>query len=281
MAAEMERLQVRTVSKQDQPHELDQNHELDQPHLKLRNITMTFTDRGKPDTVLQNVSLHVDHGEFVSLVGPSGSGKSTLFHVIGGLVRPSEGTVHLDGEEVTGRKGLVSYMPQNHALFPWRTVEDNVILALETAGARKQEARLKAREWLARVGLGGYEKAYPHVLSGGMKQRVSFLRTLLSPRPLMCLDEPFGALDELTRLDMQRWLLDIWEANKRSVLFITHSIEEAIFLSDRIYILSGRPAGVAREIKVPFPRPRQENVVTDPILINLKKEIYDLMKRKP
>ncbi|WP_081756712.1 ABC transporter ATP-binding protein [Gorillibacterium massiliense] len=249
------------------------------PHLELKDISVTFRDRGKPEPVLANISLRVEQGEFVSLVGPSGGGKSTLFHVIGGLVAPSSGSVWLEGGEVTGQKGLISYMPQNHALLPWRTIEDNSILAMEIAGASKQSARQTAREWLARVGLEGYEKAYPHMLSGGMKQRASFLRALLSPRSFMCLDEPFGALDELTRLDMQRWLLRIWEANKRSVLFITHSIEEAVLLSDRIYVLTGRPAGVTKEVTVPFPRPRGDEVVADPAFVALRQEIYEWMRR--
>jgi ABC-type nitrate/sulfonate/bicarbonate transport system ATPase subunit len=170
-------------------------------------------------------------------------------------------------------------MPQTHALFPWRTVEENVILAQEVAGIPIKQAITQAREWLVKVGLAGYEQAYPHVLSGGMQQRVAFLRALLSPQEFMCLDEPFAALDALTRMDMQRWLLSIWEQNKRSVLFVTHSIEEALFLSDRIYLLSDKPTTIIQEIKVPFPRPRQEEVLSDPIFQALKQEIYTRMKR--
>jgi ABC-type nitrate/sulfonate/bicarbonate transport system ATPase subunit len=247
--------------------------------MELKHISQTFYENGKVDTVLQDISLHVDKGEFVSIIGPSGSGKSTLFHIIGGLIAPSHGEVWLEGKEVTGQKGLISYMPQTHALFPWRTIEENVILAQEVAGIPAKQSIALAREWLVKVGLGGYEKAYPHVLSGGMQQRAAFLRALLSPQEFMCLDEPFAALDALTRMDMQRWLLSIWEQNKRSVLFVTHSIEEALFLSDRIYLLSDKPTTIIQEIKVPFPRPRREEVLSEPLFQTLKQEIYATMKR--
>jgi len=247
--------------------------------MELKHISQTFFENGKVDTVLTDISLNVDKGEFVSIIGPSGCGKSTLFHIIGGLVAPSHGEVWLDGKVVTGQKGLISYMPQSHALFPWRTVEENVILAQEIAGIPIKKAISQAREWLVKVGLTGYEQAYPHVLSGGMQQRVAFLRALLSPQEFMCLDEPFAALDALTRMDMQRWLLSIWEQNQRSVLFITHSIEEALFLSDRIYLLSDKPTTIIQEIKVPFSRPRQEEVLSDPLFQALKHEIYTRMKR--
>jgi ABC-type nitrate/sulfonate/bicarbonate transport system ATPase subunit len=247
--------------------------------MELKHISQTFFEHGKVDTVLQDISLNVGKGEFVSIIGPSGCGKSTLFHIIGGLVAPSNGEVWLDGKEVTGQKGLISYMPQSHALFPWRTIEENVVLAQEVAGLPHKAAIAQAREWLGKVGLAGYEQAYPHTLSGGMQQRAAFLRALLSPQEFMCLDEPFAALDALTRMDMQRWLLSIWEQNQRSVLFVTHSIEEALLLSDRIYLLSDKPTTIIQEIKVPFARPRQEEIQTDPRFQALKQEIYGMMKR--
>lgn len=246
--------------------------------MELKHISQTFMENGKVDTVLEDISIHVNKGEFVSIIGPSGCGKSTLFHIIGGIVEPSHGEVWLDGKAVTGQKGLISYMPQTPALFPWRTIEENVILAQEVAGIPKNQSIVQAREWLIKVGLAGYEQAYPHTLSGGMQQRAAFLRALLSPQEFMCLDEPFAALDALTRLDMQRWLLSIWEQNKRSVLFVTHSIEEALLLSDRIYLLSNKPTTVIQEITVPFPRPRQESVLTEPLFQELKQEIYARMK---
>ena len=176
----------------------------------------------------------------------------------------------MDGKDVTGEKGRIAYMPQQPALFPWRTVEDNVLLPEELRGTSKATAREHARSWMERAGLSGFEKAYPHTLSGGMQQRAAFLRALMSPQEVMCLDEPFSALDALTRSDMQRWLLDIWEDTRRSVLMITHHIEEALLLSDSIYILSARPGTILKRVEVPFSRPRPENILMDPSFIALK-----------
>ncbi|WP_068774765.1 ABC transporter ATP-binding protein [Paenibacillus sp. FJAT-26967] len=247
--------------------------------LQLKNLTKSFQVQGKREVqVLDGIDLHVKEGEFVTILGPSGSGKTTLFHLIGGLIQPTSGGIYLDGREVTGMKGLVSYMPQQASLFPWRNVEENVIMTREIAGLPKHESLRLAREWLGKVGLQGYEREFPGVLSGGMQQRVSFLRALLSPQELMCLDEPFGALDALTREDMQRWLLNIWERNKRSVLFITHSLEEALLLSDRIYVLSNKPTRIVREVRVPFERPRSEHLPEEPEFIRMRRELYDLLK---
>lgn len=245
--------------------------------LELRSVSKSYIDRGRKDEVLSDIKLTVRKDEFVSIVGPSGSGKSTLFHIVGGVVLPDAGSVLLDGKEATGQRGLVAYMPQQDSLFPWRTVLDNAIMSAEIAGVPKKEARQQAKEWLVRVGLNGYEKALPHQLSGGMRQRVSFLRALLSPRELMLLDEPFGALDALTRMDMQQWLLSLWEEMRRAVLFVTHSIEEALLLSDRIYVLSGKPATIALEIDVPFPRPRSRSVVMEHEFLALQERIQNAL----
>lgn len=245
--------------------------------LVMDHVSKTFTDDHGSVHVLDRISLTVDHGEFVSIVGPSGSGKSTAFHIIGGLTKADEGSIFIDGQDVSGQRGHISYMPQQPALFPWRTVIDNVILAQEVLGTSKAEARQHAKQWLEKVGLAGYETSYPHILSGGMQQRVAFLRALLSPKELICLDEPFSALDALTRLDMQRWLLNIWEANKRSILFITHHIEEALLLSDTIYLFSNRPAVVLEKITVPFARPRTEALLSDATFIKLKQHIMQQM----
>jgi len=250
------------------------------PALQVTDIHKSFNRRRLGLPVLEGVTLRVEQGEFVSIVGPSGCGKSTLFHIIGGLVQPDSGEVWMNGQEVTGERGHISFMPQQPALFPWRTIEDNVILAQEVKGISKREARKDAREWIAKVGLSGFEKAYPHMLSGGMQQRAAFLRALLSPEELMCLDEPFSALDALTRSDMQRWLLDMWEENRRSILLITHNIEEALLLSNRIYVFSSRPGTVLQEIEVPFPRPRQETMTEDPTFLGLKRELSELMKEE-
>lgn len=250
------------------------------PALEVRSLRKTFHDRRSEVHVLDGLSLQIQPGEFVSLIGPSGSGKSTLFHIIGGLTAPDAGSVLMDGQDVTGEKGRIAYMPQQPALFPWRTVEDNVLLPEELRGTSKAAAREHARSWMERAGLSGFEKAYPHTLSGGMQQRAAFLRALMSPQEVMCLDEPFSALDALTRSDMQRWLLDIWEDTRRSVLMITHHIEEALLLSDSIYVLSARPGTILKRVEVPFSRPRRENILMDPSFIALKTEISAIMREE-
>ncbi|CAH1213614.1 Bicarbonate transport ATP-binding protein CmpD [Paenibacillus auburnensis] len=250
------------------------------PALEVSGISKTFT-RGRSSTrVLDNVSLTVEPQEFVSILGPSGCGKSTLFHIIGGLEAPDAGTVSMNGRSVTGQRGEISYMPQQPALFPWRSTLDNVLLAGELKGEPQAAARDNARRWLAKVGLGGFEKAYPHMLSGGMQQRAAFLRALLAPQELMLLDEPFSALDALTRSDMQRWLLELWEENRRSVLFITHNIEEALLLSSRIYVFSGRPGSVLHTVDIPFPRPRREEITDSPEFLQLKRQLAQWMREE-
>lgn len=251
--------------------------------LNVDRVSIAFRQRKNQLPVLKDISLTVERGEFVSLLGPSGSGKSTLFHLIGGLLTPDQGHIYMDGEDVTGTRGRISYMPQQPALFPWRTTLDNVLLGQENApdsvkGPRR-EAREEARRRLDEVGLGKFADAYPHTLSGGMQQRAAFLRAMLSPQELMLLDEPFSALDELTRADMQQWLLQMWERNRRSVLFITHSIEEALLLSDRIYVLSARPASVLQVVDVPFARPRGD-ITADKDFVELKHELSRRMREE-
>lgn len=250
------------------------------PALEVSGISKSFFHRRRETKVLNNVSLKVEQQEFVSIVGPSGCGKSTLFHMIGGLVKPDAGTIRMNGKVVTGQRGEISYMPQQPALFPWRTIEDNVLLAGEIKGALRDGAREEARQWLAKVGLSGFEHAYPHMLSGGMQQRAAFLRALLAPQGLMLLDEPFSALDALTRSEMQRWLLELWEENRRSVLFITHNIEEALLLSNRIYVFSGRPGSILHTVDVPFPRPRRDEITDSPEFLKLKRQLSQWMREE-
>ncbi|OBA04674.1 ABC transporter ATP-binding protein [Paenibacillus polymyxa] len=260
------------------------------PALELDRISLAFREKRSSLPVLQDVSLTVKPGEFVSLIGPSGSGKSTLFHIIGGLLQPQQGRIRMHGRDITGERGHISYMPQQPALFPWRTTLDNILLGQENAPRKdaaassrsvsERERRKEALQWLEQVGLGKFAKAYPHTLSGGMQQRAAFLRALLSPQELMLLDEPFSALDALTRADMQQWLLQMWEKNRRSVLFITHSIEEALLLSDRIYVLSARPASVVHVVDVPFPRPRREEITLDPRFMEWKRTMTGWMREE-
>ncbi|MCM3654671.1 ABC transporter ATP-binding protein [Metabacillus litoralis] len=239
--------------------------------LTLDNISKKFAD----NDIIKNLQLQVNNGEFVSILGPSGSGKSTLFSLIGGILSPDNGTILLEGENINGKTGAISYMPQSPSLLPWKTVLQNVLLGQELKGT-KDEA--KAIQMIEKAGLAEYVHAYPRQLSGGMKQRVSFIRALLSPQPLICLDEPFSALDELTRLDMQKWLLSIWENHRRTVLFVTHNIEEALFLSDRIVILSNKPASILADFEIPFKRPRGEELFLEDDFFEWKRKIYHAMK---
>ncbi|MGE7835992.1 ABC transporter ATP-binding protein [Viridibacillus arvi] len=239
--------------------------------LKMNHIEKSFGTT----QVLHDISIHVEDGEFVALLGPSGSGKSTIFNLIGGMATPDEGTISLNDKIIHGQKGLIGYMPQQPSLFPWRTVIENVVLMQELSGKPNYE---EASEWLEKVGLRDFKKSYPIELSGGMKQRVAFIRALLSKQNLLCLDEPFSALDEFTRIEMQKWLLSVWEENRKSILFVTHSIEEAIFLADRIYILTKRPATIKKEIKVPFARPREESLLNTNEFFQLKQKLFNLLK---
>ncbi|MGM0826673.1 MAG: ABC transporter ATP-binding protein [Bacillota bacterium] len=236
--------------------------------LSIQNMSKYFDG----ELILDELSIHVEEGEFVSILGPSGSGKSTLFHVIGGLFTPDSGDIQLDGKSINGQRGTISYMPQSPSLLPWRTVIENVMLGQELHGKRDRD---KALSMIERAGLKGYENAYPDDLSGGMKQRVAFIRALVSPQSFLCLDEPFSALDEFTRLDMQKWLLSIWEEDLSSVLFVTHNIDEALFLSDRIIVLSTRPARVQKEFKVPFPRPRDKEILLTEEFLKWKTSIFE------
>jgi ABC-type nitrate/sulfonate/bicarbonate transport system ATPase subunit len=234
--------------------------------LELQQIVKRFGDT----EVLKDITFSVADGEFVSILGPSGSGKSTLFQMIGGIMQPTSGQIRMNGKDIVGERGHISYTPQSASLMPWRNVMDNVLLGQEISGKKDTD---RAYELIERAGLKGFEKAYPHELSGGMKQRVSFIRSIMSPQSLILLDEPFSALDEFTRLDMQKWLLSIWSEHKKPILFITHDIEEALFLSDRIIIFSERPAAVKKEITVPYSRPRDPDILLTDDFLRKKREI--------
>src|SRR5690625_424738 len=239
--------------------------------LTLKNISKSFDDK----QILNDISLEIQAGEFVSLIGPSGSGKSTMFNLIGGLLSPDHGDIFMNDELITDKSGHISYMPQQSSLFPWRTVLNNVLLGQEIQGIQETERAIKMLE---KAGLGDVVHSYPHELSGGMQQRVAFIRALLSPQTFMCLDEPFSALDEFTSLDMQKWLLATWEDYERSVLFITHNNEEALFLSDKIIILSSNPAQIKEIVEIPFARPRDENIFLTDIFLEWKKKLMDIIQ---
>ncbi|WHY69716.1 ABC transporter ATP-binding protein [Neobacillus sp. SuZ13] len=236
-------------------------------YLRFQHVSKRFGQ----NEVLKDLDFSIHKDEFVSIIGPSGSGKSTIFNLIGGILSPDEGEILLDGQCINGKRGFISYMPQTSSLFPWRTILENVLLGQELQGKKDVKA---AREMLAIAGLSDYENAYPHMLSGGMKQRAAFIRALLSPQEVICLDEPFSALDELTRFEMQKWLVDMWESHRRTILFITHNIEEALYLSDRVMMMSGKLAKVVSNIEVPFDRPRHEGILLDESFIQCKRDIY-------
>ncbi|TFI40581.1 ABC transporter ATP-binding protein [Rhodococcus sp. 1R11] len=225
---------------------------------------------GKP--VLDGVSFGVRPGEFVSIIGPSGSGKSTVFNMLAGLDAPDSGSVRVPS---------CAYMPQKDLLFPWRSVLDNTSLGLEVQGVAKREARARARELFPVFGLDGYESARPSELSGGMRQRAALLRTVVQGRSVLLLDEPFGALDSLTRSDMQAWLQQVWSEFRWTVLMITHDIREAVYLSDRVVVLSPRPAHVRRQVDVPLPRPRELEIVTTPQFAAVEKELMEVLSSTP
>ncbi len=245
--------------------------------LELRAISKTFVTATGPVPVLDRISMRIAAGEFVAVIGPSGSGKTTLFNIIAGLDSPDAGTVLIDGVDVTGRRGQVAYMPQRDALLPWLSVVENAVLATVVQGGDVAAARQEARALLSDFGLEGWGDARPALLSGGMRQRAAFLRTVLWHRPVMLLDEPFGALDALTRAQLQRWLLTLWDRLDRTVMLVTHDIDEAIILADRIYVLTPRPARIALEVVVQLPRPRSYALVTDPAFASLKRQLQQVL----
>lgn len=232
--------------------------------LEIRDLTATYVERGETLIALADLSLTVAAGEFVALIGPSGSGKSTLLDIVAGLIGPDRGEVLWDGRPTTAaeRLGRSAYMRQDDLLLPWRTALANAALALEAGGLPGGKARTRAAARFPEFGLDGFQKAYPAQLSGGMRQRVAFLRTVLPERRLLLLDEPFGALDALTRVEMQAWLLEWWERERQSVLLVSHDVEEAIFLADRVIVLTARPGRVAHVEPIDLPRPRTRDQVT-------------------
>ena len=227
--------------------------------------------------VLGGVNLTLREGELVCLLGVSGCGKTTLFNVLSGLERPDSGKVFLNGEEITGKPGQVSYMLQKDLLFPYRKVIDNVCLPLILGGMKKKEARQKAEPLFETFGLAGTQYKYPAQLSGGMRQRAALLRTYLSSHGAALLDEPFSALDTITKGMIHRWYLEVMEKIKLSTLFITHDIDEAVLLSDRIYILSGQPAAISHEIVIDTPRPRAEDFSLTPAFLAYKKQVLSCL----
>ena len=244
------------------------------PKIQADSIYKSYTVDGRWEPVLAGVSITVSQGEFVSIIGPSGCGKSTLLNIIAGLDQPDSGTVALDEglEEsvASDRLGRIGYMQQKDLLLPWRTVLDNAALGLELQGIPRRQARRRALEMTDVFGLKGFENQYPFTLSGGMRQRAAFLRTMMLDQGVVLLDEPFGALDALTRVQMQEWLMDLWSNLGKTIILITHDVDEALLLSDRVYVLTSRPAQITMVLDVALSRPRDFRQVVEPDFIDLK-----------
>ncbi|MBQ3497513.1 MAG: ABC transporter ATP-binding protein [Clostridia bacterium] len=241
--------------------------------LEVKNVSKSFDG----NHVLKDISIELKQGELVCLLGVSGGGKTTLFNIISGLLTPDSGQVLLDGKDITNQPGHISYMLQKDLLLPYRTIEDNVTLPLLLKGVKKKEARRQVSSMFSQFGLEGTQKKYPSQLSGGMRQRAALLRTYTFSKDVALLDEPFSALDTITKSSMHRWYLDVMEKIRMSTLFITHDIDEAILISDRIYLLSGSPGGIAGEIIIKEPKPRHENFNLTEEFLEYKRRILSLL----
>ena len=241
--------------------------------LEVKNVSKSFDGK----RVLENVSVELNQGELVCLLGVSGGGKTTLFNIISGLLAPDSGEVLLDGRDITNLPGNVSYMLQKDLLLPYRTVEDNVALPLLIKGVKKKEARKQVSPMFAQFGLEGTQKKYPSQLSGGMRQRAALLRTYTFSKDVALLDEPFSALDTITKSSMHKWYMGVMEKIQLSTLFITHDIDEAILISDRIYLLSGLPGEIAGEIIIKEPKPRCDDFNLTEEFLEYKRKILSLL----
>ncbi|NDL64040.1 ABC transporter ATP-binding protein [Acerihabitans arboris] len=243
------------------------------PKLSIQQVTRRFGNM----TALASTDLDVRQGEFVCVVGPSGCGKSTLFNLISGVLAPDSGHILIDGNDVTGRSGHVGYMLQKDLLLPWMSVIDNIVLGAILKGGATREQRAAGVALAERYGLGEFINHYPAALSGGMRQRVALMRTLAMRHDVMLLDEPFGALDSQTRLAMQQWLLTVWTEQHRTVVFVTHDIDEAIFMADRVVVMTPRPGRIQEIFSVDIARPRPLSCLTSPVFTLLKRQILDLI----
>ncbi len=242
--------------------------------LATKNITVSY----EGSKVIENISIELNQGEIVSILGVSGVGKTTLFNVISGLIIPDSGTVELDEANITGCTGIVSYMLQKDLLLPYKTIIDNVSLPLVIRGEKQSNARKTASPYFEEFGLEGTEKKYPNQLSGGMRQRAALLRTYLFSDQVALLDEPFSALDSITKSSMHQWYLNVMEQIKLSTFLITHDIDEAILLSDRIYIMSGKPGKITEELLIKDPKPRSKDFIVSESFMKYKKHILNKLE---
>jgi NitT/TauT family transport system ATP-binding protein len=246
----------------------------------LDDVGVSFGGNGNRVEAVQHISFEIASGEFVCLLGPSGCGKSTLLNAMAGFIQPSSGSLTVDGEPVLRPAADRGMVFQHHSLFPWKTVLANVEFGLKMRGQGQHQRRGRARTFLHMVGLGGFERHYPVQLSGGMQQRVGIARVLVNEPRVMLMDEPFGALDAQTRLMMQELLLEIWQEVRTTVVFVTHDIDEAIFMADRIFVMTSRPGEIKAEVKVPLPRPRTPEVMTSPVFSELKRQCMAMVREE-
>lgn len=251
---------------------------IDDNIVSLVDVCMNYQTLEGETPALKNINLDVKEGEFIGIVGPSGCGKTTILSLISGLIKPCSGKVLVQGKEVEGPSPMVGYMLQQDYLFEWRNIFQNVMLGLEVLGKDNDENREKVNKLLDTYGLSEFKKHYPRQLSGGMRQRAALLRTYLMDGEIMLLDEPFGALDEITRMQMQDWLISVWEKHKKTVLFVTHDIDEAIYLSDRVLVMSDRPGTINGEIQINIERPRKREMILTSQFSEYKKNILKLLK---
>ncbi|HBW34343.1 MAG: hypothetical protein VR66_24840 [Peptococcaceae bacterium BRH_c23] len=245
--------------------------------LWVRDLNQVFTaTNGKTTAAIKNVNLQIADQEFVAIVGPSGCGKSTLLNILAGLIKPSKGEVLLDGITINGISSRIGYMSQADSLLPWRTVLDNVAIGLEIKGVPKAERNSVARELIARTGLKGFEDSYPSELSGGMRKRVAIIRILALDPEILFMDEPFGALDVLTKEMLQDDILKLWQETKKTIVFVTHDLTEAITLADRVVLMTSRPSTIKSEYNIPLERPRSAlETRFDPQFVELQKLIWN------
>lgn len=239
---------------------------------------VSFAYEGEKQSILQNLHFDVEPGQFISIIGPSGCGKSTIFRLLTGLEEATAGEIAI--QNVTGGSSAVGYMPQSDLLLPWRTILENAALSLECQGMKKKQAQNRAMEYLEKFGLRGYEQKYPKDLSGGMRQRVSFLRTFLTGSDLLLLDEPFSALDAITKLSLQEWLYEQWLKWNKTILFITHDVEEALFLSQRIFVVTEKPISTMQAFHVPLPKERCRQDINRPEILQLKETLLGMLQGK-